>query len=313
MSPRRVWGRRAVNVPAASPSSPVQRGGEDGSPRLPAVGEERVANGGPVPPRWGRRAAGQRGGRSVGVAGGCPGAGVAGGGEGGLTCRSWWSAAARPPPAAAPGSSIRPSRWERGVPDRDPPRTGTPPLPGPTGPPPRAQRRGPIAAFSVRSGRAERGPEPCAAPRSGGSAQHGPGTGLPGGGGERVRGRAGRWGHREQRGDAPRARALCWGHWGDRGLRGHRCRVPGRRRDALRSSWEASVCRVVSCRVVSCRDPPPPTPPPQNHSGRPAPTALRRPNPAPFASSAAPRSGCGAGTRRGGAALGGGRHRTDRR
>lgn len=242
----------------------------------------------------------------MGVAGGCPGAGVAGGGEGGLTCRSWWSAAARPPPAAAPGSSIRPSRWERGVPDRDPPRTGTPPLPGPTGPPPRAQRRGPIAAFSVRSGRAERGPEPCAAPRSGGSAQHGPGTGLPGGGGERVRGWAGRWGHREQRGDAPRARALCWGHWGDRGLRGHRCRVPGRRRDALRSSWEASVCRVVSCRVVSCRDPPPQPPLPKTTAAalRPPPSdaRTRRLSPQARPRAAAAGRGHGAGGRRLGAA-----------
>lgn len=185
-------------------------------------------------------------------------------------------------------------------------RTGT--LPGP-GPPPSPAPPGPLPALSAAApsppspsarGEPSAAPSPARPRGAAGARSTAPGPGCRRGGGERVRGRAGRWGHREQRGDAPRARALCWGHWGDRGLRGHRCRVPGRRRDALRSSWEASVCRVVSCRVVSCRDPPPPTPPPQNHSGRPAPTALRRPNPAPFASSAAPRSGCGAGTRRGG-------------
>ena len=196
-------------------------------------------------------------------------------------------------------------------------RTGTPPGPGPPsspappGPPPALSAAAPSPPPPSARGEPSAAPSP-ARPRGAAGARGaapGPGWGWGEWGGEAVGGRAlGAPGAAGRRIEGPSA--VCWGYRGALGgvagfggsHGGHRCCcVPGRCGDALRSSREASVLPLA---LLS-----PPTP---KHSGRAAPTAVRRPNPVPFTPNAAPRSGCGAGTQRGGAVLGGGRHRPHR-
>ena len=196
-------------------------------------------------------------------------------------------------------------------------RTGTPPGPGPPsspappGPPPALSAAAPSPPPPSARGEPSAAPSP-ARPRGAAGARGaapGPGWGWGEWGGEAVGGRAlGAPGAAGRRIEGPSA--VCWGYRGALGgvagfggsHGGHRCCcVPGRCGDALRSSREASVLPLA-----------PLSPPTPKHSGRAAPTAVRRPNPVPFTPNAAPRSGCGAGTQRGGAVLGGGRHRPHR-
>ena len=268
--------RRAVNVPAVSPSSPVQRGGDNGNPHLPTVGEGSI-RGSPCHPIGAVGLQDPEEGGLWGVPGGCPGARVAGGCRGGAhlpimvecCCTAASSSRSRivhsPIAMGAGGAGPGPP------PDRDPP----PPRPHRAPPPlsaPRPHRRRlrPLGESRARP-RALRGPEErrerAARPRD-----------RAGGGGSGVWRQwvGGRWGHREQRGDALRVPALCaggtGGHWG--GLRASGGRTGGTAAAACR---DAAAMRCGAAGKRLCFPSPSFLPPPQNTAAalRPPPSGAR--------------------------------------